>query len=146
MVPLRLGAAIIGVVYLDRPAVLESDLELLHLFANQAAVAIQNAQLYQMATLDLLTGVYVRRFFEQCLLREPPMHLAARHDFVDKHGVRGRSQIHASRRLLLRVSQLNDEAHVGTGVVELASGPTGDVEPRTGVERHVVRPRDGDHV
>jgi len=70
MVPLRLGAATIGVVYLDRPAILERDLELLHLFANQAAVAIQNAQLYQMATLDLLTGVYVRRFFEQCLLRE----------------------------------------------------------------------------
>jgi diguanylate cyclase (GGDEF)-like protein len=70
MVPLRLGAATIGVVYLDRPAIQERDLELLHLFANQAAVAIQNAQLYQMATLDSLTGVYVRRFFEQCLLRE----------------------------------------------------------------------------
>ncbi|MEP7355844.1 MAG: diguanylate cyclase [Anaerolineales bacterium] len=70
MVPLRLGAATIGVIYLDRPAIVERDLELLHLFANQAAVAIQNAQLYQMATLDLLTGVYVRRFFEQCLLRE----------------------------------------------------------------------------
>jgi two-component system cell cycle response regulator len=45
-------------------------MELLHLFANQAAVAIQNAQLYEMATFDPLTRVYVRRFFEQCLIRE----------------------------------------------------------------------------
>jgi two-component system, cell cycle response regulator len=42
----------------------------LSVFANQAAVAIQNAQLYEMATVDTLTGTYVRRFFEQCELRE----------------------------------------------------------------------------
>ena len=60
----------IGVIYLDRAAVLEQDIELLHVFANQAAVAIQNAQLYEMATLDSLTGAYLRRFFEQWMLRE----------------------------------------------------------------------------
>lgn len=69
-VPLRVGDAKIGVVYLDRPAQAERDVELLSVFANQAAVAIQNSQLYEMATLDPLTGVYMRRFFEQLLLRE----------------------------------------------------------------------------
>ncbi len=57
----------VDVIYLDRPAIHERDLELLHLLANQVAVAIQNAQLYQMATIDPLTQVYVRAFFEQCL-------------------------------------------------------------------------------
>ncbi len=70
VVPLRVGDSIIGVVYLDRPAHQERDVELLYVFANQAAVAIQNSQLYEMATLDPLTGVYVRRFFEQLLMRE----------------------------------------------------------------------------
>jgi diguanylate cyclase (GGDEF)-like protein len=70
VVPLRAGDASIGVIYLDRAAVLEQDIELLHVFANQAAVAIANAQLYEMATLDKLTGAYLRRFFEQLMLRE----------------------------------------------------------------------------
>jgi diguanylate cyclase (GGDEF)-like protein len=70
IVPLCVGAATIGVVYLDRAVHRTSDLELLQVFANQAAVAIHNSQLYEMATLDPLTGVYVRRFFEQWLLRE----------------------------------------------------------------------------
>ena len=70
IVPLQVGALTMGVIYLDRSATLERDIELLHLFANQAAVAIKNVQLYEMATLDPLTGVYVRRFLEQSLLRE----------------------------------------------------------------------------
>jgi diguanylate cyclase (GGDEF)-like protein len=70
VVPLRVGDVTLGVVYLDRPTVLERDLEILYVFANQAAVAIQNSQLYEMATLDPMTGVYVRRFFDKWLLRE----------------------------------------------------------------------------
>ena len=70
VVPLRAGDVSIGVIYLDRAAVLEQDIELLHIFANQAAVAIANAQLYEMATLDKLTGAYLRRFFEQLMHRE----------------------------------------------------------------------------
>jgi diguanylate cyclase (GGDEF)-like protein len=70
VVPLRVGELTLGVIYLDQAVVQEQDIELLRLFANQAAVAIQNAQLYQMATLDPLTGVCVRRFFEQQILRE----------------------------------------------------------------------------
>ncbi len=70
IVPLRVGASTVGVVYLDRPAVLEGDLELLHIFANQAAVAMQNVQLYEMAALDPLTGTEARGFFDKWLLRE----------------------------------------------------------------------------
>jgi diguanylate cyclase (GGDEF)-like protein len=70
IVPLRVGEATLGVIYLDRPVQHERDLELLHIFANQAAVAIHNVQLYEMATLDPLTGVQIRTFFEQWLLRE----------------------------------------------------------------------------
>lgn len=70
VVPLRVGDLTLGVIYLDRPVAETRDIELLQVFANQAAVAIQNAQLYEMATLDPLTGVYVRRFFEQWLLRD----------------------------------------------------------------------------
>jgi diguanylate cyclase (GGDEF)-like protein len=70
VVPLRIGESAIGAIYLDRPAVREQDIELLGIFANQAAVAIQNAQLYEMATLDQLTGAYTRGFFDKWLIRE----------------------------------------------------------------------------
>jgi diguanylate cyclase (GGDEF)-like protein len=70
VVPLRVGELTLGVIYLDRPVVVERDVELLQIFANQASVAIQNSQLYQMATRDPLTGLFVRRFFDQCLYRE----------------------------------------------------------------------------
>src|SRR5262252_9192379 len=70
VVPLRVSDSPIGIIYLDRPAVLEQDIELLQIFANQAAVAIHNTQLYEMATLDPVTGAYSRRFFEQWMVRE----------------------------------------------------------------------------
>jgi diguanylate cyclase (GGDEF)-like protein len=70
VVPLRVSDAPTGIIYLDRPAVLEQDIELLQIFANQAAVAIHNTQLYEMATLDPVTGAYSRRFFEQWMVRE----------------------------------------------------------------------------
>lgn len=70
-VPLRIGASTIGVIYLDNATELaQENIEMLHVFANQAAVAVQNAQLYQMATLDPLTGVYARKFWEQMAMRE----------------------------------------------------------------------------
>jgi diguanylate cyclase (GGDEF)-like protein len=70
IVPLRVGELTLGAIYLDRTVQIKRDVELLHIFANQAAVAIQNSQLYEMATLDPLTGVYARRFFEQWLQRD----------------------------------------------------------------------------
>ncbi len=46
------------------------DLELLTALANQAAVAINNATLYEMAITDELTKIYVRRFFNIRLASE----------------------------------------------------------------------------
>lgn len=70
VIPLRIGGQILGVIFMEQKINHREDIELLEIFANQAAVAIQNTRLYTIATNDQLTGVYVRRFFEQWLLRE----------------------------------------------------------------------------
>jgi len=70
LVPLKVGEMTLGVIYLEKEINNPADLELLRVFANQAAVAIQNSQLYEMATIDTLTGVFVRRFFDQWVARE----------------------------------------------------------------------------
>jgi len=70
IVPLKVGELTIGMIYLDRRVSLPQDQELLSVFANQAAVAIQNIELYEMATIDQLTRLYVRSFFEKWLDRE----------------------------------------------------------------------------
>lgn len=70
VVPLRVGDLTLGMIYLDRQVIIPQDQNLLTVFANQAAVAIQNTQLYEMATIDRLTGLYVRSFFEKYLYRE----------------------------------------------------------------------------
>jgi diguanylate cyclase (GGDEF)-like protein len=70
VIPLVVGEQTLGVIYLEQPAHNADDIEYLRIFANQAALALQNARLYEMATLDPLTGAYVRRFFNQCLVRE----------------------------------------------------------------------------
>lgn len=68
--PLRVGERTIGVVYVDRAVHEEWERELLEVLANQAAVAIHNVSLYEMAALDSLTGVATRRFFDQAMIRE----------------------------------------------------------------------------
>jgi diguanylate cyclase (GGDEF)-like protein len=68
--PLRVGNATLGFVYLDRPLSMTHAAELLEIFANQAAVAIHNAALYELAALDPLTGVYARRFLDHAVSRE----------------------------------------------------------------------------
>lgn len=70
VVPLKVGEVTIGMIYLDRRVSMPQDQELLNVFANQAAVAIQNIELYELATIDQLTGLYVRSFFEKWLSRE----------------------------------------------------------------------------
>lgn len=69
-VPLLVGEQALGIIYLDQCIENQQDIDLIQIFANQAAVAVQNSRLYEMATLDPLTGVYVRRIFNQWLLRE----------------------------------------------------------------------------
>lgn len=70
VVPLRVGDVTAGAIYVERPVESARDLELLQVFANQAAVAIHNAQLYQAAAFDPLTGAYTRRFLDHLLVRE----------------------------------------------------------------------------
>lgn len=68
--PLRIGTEILGLIYLDRAVEQQWETELVEIFANQAAVAIQNVSLYEMAALDVLTHVATRRFFDLSLTRE----------------------------------------------------------------------------
>jgi two-component system, cell cycle response regulator len=70
VVPLYVGEKKLGVIYLDQGVIQPQEIELLEVFANQAAVAVQNTRLYEMATIDPLTSVYVRRVFDQWLLQE----------------------------------------------------------------------------
>ena len=67
VVPLVLGKRVIGVIFLDRRTGYAKDRELLEVFASQAAAAIQNALLYDMATTDPLTGTFLRGFATQQL-------------------------------------------------------------------------------
>jgi two-component system, cell cycle response regulator len=70
IVPLTVGDARIGVIYIDREIDDGANAELLRIFANQAAVAIHNSRLYEMATIDPLTKVFQRGMFMQAFLRE----------------------------------------------------------------------------
>ncbi|MBI2841589.1 MAG: DUF3369 domain-containing protein [Acidobacteria bacterium] len=59
VVPLRVSELTIGVIYLDHPAIESQDVELLQIFANQAAVALQNVRLYEqtLANIQTLRGL-----------------------------------------------------------------------------------------
>ncbi len=69
-VPLASNGQTIGVLVTDHGAEEASleDQELIRLFADQAAVAIRNAKRFevtlQMATLDSMTGIYNRNYFQ----------------------------------------------------------------------------------
>lgn len=66
-VPLLGQAGLIGILYVDSrnraTNVLEKELEALTAVANVAAMGVENARLYRLATVDGLTGLYVRSFF-----------------------------------------------------------------------------------
>lgn len=67
VVPLRVGDRPIGIIYIDRGVADSWERELLEVFANQAAAAIHNALLSQIAITDSLTGVFLRRFTKRRL-------------------------------------------------------------------------------
>lgn len=72
-VPLSIYDEVIGImsVQIERRAAFNDDtLRVLATIARQAAVAIQNARLYQLATVDGLSTLYVRRYFDQRLEEE----------------------------------------------------------------------------
>ncbi len=64
------GSKNLGLLYFElanlsgQDQILEDRLDLLHEFADQAAIALTNAQSYEMTNIDKLTGLYLRPFFE----------------------------------------------------------------------------------
>lgn len=74
--PLLAGERTVGVVVAEQ-AFQGSNLELLSIFANQAAVAIENVWLYELATRDDLTKLFNRRHWLQRL--DDTLRLAHRH-------------------------------------------------------------------
>jgi diguanylate cyclase (GGDEF)-like protein len=69
VLPLSLAEHVLGLAYLERPGQGERDVDLLQLFASQAAAAIRNAGLYELATVDTTTRVF-RKAFTLDRLRE----------------------------------------------------------------------------
>ncbi len=75
-VPLRAKNRVCGVVLMTRrgQSFSSNDARVLRILCNQAAVAIENARVYerleQLAATDALTGLFNRRYFQQALGRE----------------------------------------------------------------------------
>ena len=77
VVPLKVGLKPIGAVLVEHALEPQAELELLELFAAQAAVAIENARLYAIATVDDLTRLATRRHWLAQL--SDALHLTSRH-------------------------------------------------------------------
>ncbi|MFH0902911.1 MAG: sensor domain-containing diguanylate cyclase, partial [Pseudomonadota bacterium] len=72
-VPVNIDGDVIGVLSVqsrEQDAFDRDQKRLLEAIGAQAAVAIQNAKLYELATVDGLTGLYVRRHFDARLKEE----------------------------------------------------------------------------
>jgi len=73
-VPLILNSRKIGVINLTNklngPGFTENDKIVVTTMANQAAITIENARLYNMAVFDGLTNLHVPRYFHVCLQNE----------------------------------------------------------------------------
>ncbi|MEE2960997.1 MAG: sensor domain-containing diguanylate cyclase [Myxococcota bacterium] len=72
-VPMKLYDEAIGLMAVKGKvmgAFTKADTTVLSAIADQAAVALENARLYEMATVDGLTKLFVRRYFDQRLLEE----------------------------------------------------------------------------
>ncbi len=62
ILPLALAEHVLGLAYVEKPCSRESDVEVLQLYGNQAAAAIRNAVLYELATVDSTTRVFRKSF------------------------------------------------------------------------------------
>ncbi len=70
-VPIQIHGEVEGVLAVHGPAAFRSDQQrLLEAIAAQVAVALQNARLYDLAMVDGLTGLFVRRYFDARLDEE----------------------------------------------------------------------------
>lgn len=83
-IPMVVYNDVIGVINVTNKrhdkAFTDEDVEMLKAVADQAAVAINKAQLWDMAVTDSLTGLYVRRYFLVKLQEE--LHRAERYDNI----------------------------------------------------------------
>lgn len=130
VVPLVLGSRAVGVIYLDRQTGYAKDRELLEVFATQAAAAIQNALLYDMATTDPLTGTYMRGFATQQL------------EHSIKRGIRRSDPLSLLMIDLDRFKQINDQ--YGHQVGDRALAAVGDLLHRTVRDTDIVGRYGGD--
>lgn len=73
-VPLLGQGGLTGLLYVDSrarvPSAMEREQAVLQAIANTAALAVDNARLFHQATIDGLTGLYVRSFFNMRLEEE----------------------------------------------------------------------------
>lgn len=71
-IPLKVEEQVLGVISLDNKegGFSEKDLYFVQDLANQVALAIQNAELYERSITDGLTGLFIRRYFEDLLDQE----------------------------------------------------------------------------
>jgi two-component system, cell cycle response regulator len=60
-IPLKNAENTIGIIFVEQALEPSADLGLLEIFANQAAIAIENVRLYELATVDDLTRLATRR-------------------------------------------------------------------------------------
>lgn len=60
-IPLKSSDMTIGIIFVEQALEPSADLGLLEIFANQAAIAIENVRLYELATVDDLTRLATRR-------------------------------------------------------------------------------------
>jgi two-component system, cell cycle response regulator len=60
-IPLKSSEMMIGIIFVEQALEPSTDLGLLEIFANQAAVAIENVRLYELATVDEVTRLATRR-------------------------------------------------------------------------------------
>jgi diguanylate cyclase (GGDEF)-like protein len=75
--PLIAAERVLGVAVVEQAAATQTELELLSIFSTQAAIAIENVQLYEMATRDDLTRLFNRRHWMYRL--DDGLRLAQRH-------------------------------------------------------------------
>jgi diguanylate cyclase (GGDEF)-like protein len=62
VLPLALADHVLGLAYFDRPADVRDNRDLLQLFGCQAAAAIRNTVLFELATVDATTRVFQKAF------------------------------------------------------------------------------------
>jgi two-component system, cell cycle response regulator len=60
-IPLKSSDLTMGIIFVEQALEPSADLGLLEIFANQAAIAIENVRLYELATVDDLTRLATRR-------------------------------------------------------------------------------------